>query len=167
MKKLLLLAALMSGLALQAASTSMVIQPGVFTNLLWISPGSVVVKQIIVSASPTNIANVQFVDTPTNLLTNFEAAYTNFISYATNYVTTWTNYYGATNNTTNYQLVDVSNSVPAVTNNYNIPIALIAPTNGLVQTGIGLNYNFQLGLWVTNAAAPGSGPATITITYVK
>jgi hypothetical protein len=148
-------------------TTSMLINPGVMTNFPTIPftvNGPVKVTQIIISSSSTNVSNLEFVDTPTNTLTWTNAAYSNILSYATNVVTNYVNYYGRTNSYTNLSLVDVTNSVPAVTNNYNVALHPIITTNA-TATFQNVNYYFVNGLWITNVAAPGSGPSTVTITY--
>jgi hypothetical protein len=150
---------------LYAFSTSMTIQPGVMTNFPIVVTGALKVTQVIVSASATNVANLKFVDTLTNSLTVTNAAYTNILTYATNVTQIYTNYYGViqTNILTN-QLVDVTNTVAAATNNCNIPLSYNVATNATVTTS-SAGYYFVNGLWITNAAAPGSGPATVSITY--
>jgi hypothetical protein len=169
-------ATIILGLALtvggaKAASTSLVLLPGQFTNFVNQTGtgglyGSVKVSQVIISASSTNVANISFVDSPTNLLTNVVASSTYYTQYATNFVTTYTNYYGATNNFTNQILTNLTVNFPGATNTYNMPFRATVTTNQVVRFDQA-TYTFLNGLWVTNAVAPGSGPATLTIVYTQ
>ena len=146
-----------------AASTSVVVQPGTFTNLLSLgSSGYARVTALSVTANSTNVT-VAFIDTPTNVLTYVSPAYTNLVSYATNYIQSWTNYYGATNSWTNMTLVDVANTVAATTNNYptRVAVGALAGTSTIINPA---NYKFEDGIWVTNNS---TGIATITATYVQ
>jgi len=152
-------------------STSLVLNPGQFTNFVNYTGtgrlvGPIKVSQVLISSSTTNIANVGFVDTPTNALTNVVGASTWYTQYATNLISSWTNYYGVVNTVTNYTLVTATNTFNGATNNYNIPFQVSIPTNSVSKFDQA-TYTFGYGLWATNAVAPGSGPATITIVYTQ
>lgn len=161
MKNYLIALSLAVGLAANAAvSTTVVVQPNTYTNLLSLTGGSAIVTFASVAANSTN-ASVLFVDAPTNTLFYTNAAYTNITSYATNLITSWTNYYGVVNYATNITLLDVSNPVAAGTNLYNRPLSAAALA-GTTTTLNPLNTQFEYGIWVTNNS---SGIATVTIQY--
>ena len=164
--KIVLSAAIaLTSLSVFAFSTSMTLQPGGFTNFPTPVNGSPVkVTSVTITGSATNVANLKFIDTYTNSLVYTNGVYTNVISYATNIVSSFVNYYGVTTLNTNAQLIDVANTVPANTNNFNIPIAVVCPTNGSISMPL-VNYYFANGIWVTNTTAGSSGPATITVTF--
>lgn len=161
MKKFIVSLLLGVGIAANAAlSTTVVVQPNTYTNLLSLNSGSAIVTFASVTANTTN-ASVIFVDAPTNTLFYTNAAYIGVTSYATNYIQSWTNYYGVVNYWTNMTLLDVTNTVAASTNFYNRPITASA----LASTTTTLNplaANFEYGIWVTNNS---SGIATVTIQY--
>lgn len=163
MKKLIAIISLLAALAFSASAVtlSQTIASGVMTNIIGMAGGPVRVTQVILVASTTNNASLQFVDTTTNWLLFTNSAYTNILSYGTNYVQTWTNYYGATNSVTNLAYYDVTNSVAGTTNNLPIRISITAPTNGTSRFD-NVNYYFVQGLWVTNNS---TNPATLTVTF--
>lgn len=147
----------------KAASTTLVLSNTVMTNLPMLLPGPAKIQSVILTASTTNVAQVQFVDTFTNWLKYTNSAYTNILSYATNYVTLYTNYYGATNTFTNIALVDVTNTVAGTTNLFNVPLVCSANTNQ-TSTVFPVNAVFVNGVWVTNTAG---GTAVITVNYTQ
>lgn len=147
----------------QAASTTVTIAPGGFSNLLSNFRGSANVSSVLLTASSTNIGQVNFVDTYTNSLTYVSPAYSTISSYATNVITTWTNYYGVINSFTNIGLIDYTNSVSASTNAFPIRFQAIANTNSSALYGNQSLY-FLNGIWATNTAL---GTVTATITYTQ
>lgn len=158
-----------------AGTAAVTVNAGTMTNLfsLTANQGSVLIRQMILApASGTAPQTLSFIDTPTNLLVFTTAAYSNKVSYATNYVQVWTNYYGLvqSNNfwgnnvvTTNFQLVDITNSVPQATNNYAVRFSVAIPTNSPPLIYNAINQYYDQGVWVTNSAANGS--ATVTIVW--
>ncbi len=147
-----------------ANTVTTTIAPAGYVNLL---PGfnqSILVSQVIITATTATNVSALIIDTPTNVLTYINPAYTNTISYATNYNTVWTNYYGVTQ--TNYAaytaLIDLTNNlVASTTNNYpqRLSVATLASTSAKFDQ---VNYYFNNGIWATNT---GSGNESITITY--
>ena len=160
MKKLLISALLgISVLSASAFTTSVTVLPLSFTNAFPINQGSAYLTQVIITA-PTNIAQVLFVDTYTNSLTYTNASYNVRASYATNYINTWTNFYGTVQSTTNIALIDITNTVPATTNNFPQKFT-VASTSGGSATYPAINAYFVSGVWVTNMT---TNTAIITLT---
>jgi hypothetical protein len=161
----------------KAGTATVTVLGGTMTNLFSFTPnqGSVLVKQVIVSPATGVVPQLlSLVDTPTNLLVFTTLAYSNKVSYATNYVVVYTNFYGvvtsnnwyqaAVGNTyTNYELVDITNSVPQATNNYNVRFSVGVVSNSPPIVYSAINQYYDNGIWVTNAAA--SGSATVTIVW--
>ena len=167
MKRILSVLFLCGLIGVQAATVSFTVPAGGFTNSSLMLGGPVKVTQVIVASSATNqITSLQFIDTPTNLLTYTNAAYTNLVSGLTNIITLWTNYMGVTNTFTNISLVETTNAVAATTNSYPVRMAINLGTNATLKMDQ-VNYYFGQGFWVTNAAAVASnaGPATLTVTF--
>lgn len=162
LKNILIGAMLSLTLSASAASKSVTIPAAGFTNLLVLGQGGgATLTQIIVTSPTTNATMVQFIDTPTNSLTYSNIPYIQLTSYLTNYITLYTNYWGATNAFTNVAMIDVTNTVAAVTNRYPIVFTGNASTNSSsVYPG---PYTFNNGVWATNASLGGS--ATVTIIY--
>lgn len=158
-----------------AGTAAVTVLAGTMTNLYSFTPnqGSMLIKQMILApASGTAPQTLSFVDTTTNLLVYTTLAYSNKVSYATNYVNVWTNFYGLAQSntwyqaaggvvTTTYQLVDITNSVPQATNNYNIRFSVAIPTNSPPLIYNAINQYYDQGVWVTNSAANGSASITI------
>ena len=166
MKKLLTFVALIGLVAkLSAATVTIQLGAGAFTNIFGLNNGSAKVTQFLLTSTATNIASVMVVDTPTNWLSFTNKAYTNIISYPTNYIAVWTNYYGATNYWTNLTLVDITNTVAATTNSYPVRAYLTTATNSTLRVDQA-NYYFLDGVWVTNTT-PNSSTAFLTITYTQ
>jgi hypothetical protein len=149
--------------ASSAATISVTVAPGTMTNLLGSLSGPVKVTQVQLTAGGTTVTNVLVYDTPTNVTSFVQAAYTNSIVYGTNQITSWTNYWGNVNSTTNVALVIVTNNVVAsVTNSYPLRLNLSALANTTTKFD-SVNYYFLSGIWATNAV--GDGSATFNITY--
>jgi hypothetical protein len=165
-KKLILLVAAMvlAANVSHAITTTLIIPPGVMTNLLSVTNGTLKITQIIATSTTTTNASALFVDAPTNALTYTTPAFTNRLSYGTNYITTWTNYYGVVVSTTNIDLIDTTNTVAAATNNWpqRLTVSALAGTSTVFS---GVNYYFMFGCWVTNTTV--SAPISITVTYVQ
>jgi hypothetical protein len=166
-------------LTADAASYSVTVLPGTMTNLFAFGPnqGSVLAKQFTLTTVGATASSAYIIDAPTNALSFTTVAYSNIVSYATNYVLVWTNYYGVlqSNNyvggqlLTNWQLVDITNSVPSATYAYPIRLGVAAAGNttatyGPINTSVGsLNgYYFDYGIWVTNTS---TGTNLITVVY--
>jgi len=148
--------------ATEAATVSMTLTNGQFTNFSGIIPGPLTVSQIIVTY--TNQALVSFYDTPTNATTYTNAAYTNYTVYAINTTNVFTNYQGITQSNVFIALTNSPNVVAASTNNYPIRTQY-GVTNGSV-IGYPVNYYFVNGLWVSNSLTGGAGAtAAVSITY--
>ena len=168
MKKFILsLVGVLAVVTAQAYTVSIQVQPNTLTNLFasYGGPtnGAFVLTSVIITANNTN-STVAFVDTPNGSYTNYTAAYTNRISYATNYVTTWTNFYGVVQSTTNVSLIDVNQTVGALTNTY--PTVLSAGAAAGTSTTLSGRYVFQNGVFLTNTSAAGyPGLPTITATF--
>lgn len=145
----------------KAASASITVAAGVMTNFPLLVSGPVKISQVVLTSTGTNIASVQFIDTPTNALTFTNAAYTNITSYLTNYINNWTNYYGVVNSWTNISLVDITNSVAGTTNNYPVRMILATPTNSSTRVDNAV-YSYLYTPWVTNT---GTGSINVTINY--
>lgn len=161
LKKLFISLGLLSSFtaSVKALTISLLVTNATFVNIVP-NYGSAKLTQIIATAQGTNQPNFVIYDAPTNNILYTNAAYTNIISYATNYVTTWTNYYGATNSFTNLSLVDVTNSVAAVTSSYPARITASIPSNSVVRFD-NVNYYFSMGPWITNSG----GLLSLTVTY--
>lgn len=166
MKKLLISSVLAVGmLAAHAASTTVTIPTGGFSNLLQVV-GSAKVTQFVLSATTATNTSVSVIDTPTNSLTFVLPATTTTISYATNWSVIYTNYYGVvtTNSYTNV-LYDATNTVVAsTTNNYPVRISLATLGNTTATIDSVAGYTFSKGIWVTNTS---SGAASVTINYYQ
>jgi hypothetical protein len=128
------------------------------TNVFPFFQGSGYINQVIITA-PSNIAQVAFIDTPTNALTYTNAPYTGRYSYATNYISSWTNFYGVAASTTNIALIDATNTIAATTNTYPVRFTL-SSTSGGSAAFPALNSYFASGVWATNLS---TNTAIITI----
>ena len=165
MKKYFLIAALLAATTAQAAQLTTVITANATSNLLAAATfrGSARVTDILISTPAATASALKFIDSPTVTNTYVSPAYTGITTYATNVITTYTNFFGVVNSVTNVQLVDVSTSVSASTNNYPIRFQANVGTNTSVLYS-GVDYQFVNGIWATNTAS-GTGSATVTITY--
>lgn len=146
-----------------AASATATVSAANLTNIATILSSPAKVTQVVITPDVSGSAILGFYDTPTNSIIYTNAAYSNILSYASNVITFWTNYYGRTNYTTNLSLVEITNVINGSTNNYNLELYALAPTNTPV-TIPNLNLLFQYGIWVTNS---GTKAATITISYTQ
>lgn len=124
------------------------------------------VSRITLTSSATTTGSGALYDTRNVGLTNVFGSYNTISSYATNCITTYTNYYGYTNNLTNICLVDVTNTVAAVTNTIPPLLVVTAGTNATITLS-GLSMYFQNGITISNATAPGSGTITYSIDYTQ
>lgn len=166
MKKFILigLIAVAATFGVKAESISTNVLGGSFINLLPVKGAYAKVNQVILTATTATNATVVFYDNYTNLTYRIQQPYTNTVSYATNIVTSWTNYFGVVNTMTNLALVDNTNNVVGLSTN-TIPAVMTLSTAASTSTtfdGLGVNYYFHTGIWVTNT---GSGAAAVTITY--
>ena len=153
--------ALITGLAF-ANSVTTTVNTGSMVNLLSSFNQPITVQQIIIANTDGTNTAVSIIDSPTNLLSYINPAYTNTLSVATNYVSTWTNYYGVSYSTTNIALIDLTNNLVASTTNaypVRLGVATLANTSSRYD---GVNYYFNNGIWATNIS---SGKAIITVTY--
>jgi hypothetical protein len=143
-------------------SVSATLNPGGITNLVTSTNlgGSATVTLAILSSTTATNTAVSIYDSPTNGISYVTGSYTNILSYGTNYVTLFTNYYNQVVTYTNIAQVDVTNAVGALTNNYQLKLALIAPLSA-AQVYQSLSVPFTQGITVTNT---GSGAAQITLT---
>lgn len=157
-----IIASLLAGLGLSAfaASTTVTIPAGGFTNVVYPNNGNIKATQFILSAGGT-ATSVSVYDTTTNSTVLVNPAYTNIVSYATNVPVYWTNYFGVVNGWTNVALVSVTNSVAASTNPAPVRFSASAIANSSFRAD-SVNYYFYNGMWATNT---GSGTATLTVTY--
>jgi hypothetical protein len=158
---LLTVSLLSAAISVKAFTLTIQVLPGAMTNALAGFNNPVSVNMVAITANTTN-ASAVFVDTPTNALSYVLPAYSNSVYYVTNYYVTYTNYYGVVQNTyTNLVQIDVTNSVPSTTNQYNQPLA-IATLASTASTYYNLTAVFNRGMWITNNS---SGIATLTVTY--
>jgi len=155
---------LASSSAMASFTTTATVVAGGVANLLTLVNGSAKVSSVTIQANTTNNATITLFDSPTNVWTYVNPAYTNRSVYATNLIQgPFTNYYGATNYLTNLDLITVTNNVIAAsTNTYN-SFGFSATTNTAV-TYSSLNLYFDHGLWLTNT---GTGTVVFTIVYVQ
>lgn len=177
MKKTLIKLSLIAGLAILPALSSkalftfsLTINAGTSTNLFPAFNNPIKVVSATIASGSTSQGTVAIYDTATNtvqqtgvpLWTYTNAPYTNITFYMTNYFVQYNNFYGvASSSPTNIAMIDITNSVPVLTNYWPLPLTLQAGTNNTVNyVGIAALYNH--GMWGTNY---GTGPATITITY--
>lgn len=149
-----------------AATIAGTVAQSTVSNLsLTLGTGAKVTRITLVS-SGTTVGIGAFYDTKNVGLTNLFGSYNTIVSYATNYITTWTNYYGYTNNLTNIYLVDVTNTVAAVTNTLSPLLVLTASTNSSLTLN-NLGIIFQNGITISNATTPGSGTIQYSIDYTQ
>ena len=151
-------------LSADAASYSVTVLPGTMTNIfaLGANQGPILAKQVIFVPTSGGAGQAELIDAPTNALGYSTLAYSNIVSYATNYVLTWTNYYGVVQSNnyvggtllTNWQLVDITNSVASATYLYSVRLYMSAAANTTVTYGPtsgNLNgFYFDQGMWATN-----------------
>lgn len=137
---------------------------GSWTNVPTVVGGSFVLLSAQVTSAANNQAYLTIYDAPGTNITWSVGAYSNITSYVTNYYTMWTNYYGVTNYSgTNIALIDITNSVAAVTNVYPVIYTWAAPTNA-TTTFSSLNTRFLRGAYVTNT---GAASLTLSFTYTQ
>jgi len=176
MKKILLISLISAVSLISKADTASVNSlPGTMTNIF---TGYGVVTTITVTSLTSTNTQGLLVDAPTNSLGYATLAYTNVLSYITNLTTNpggggmqpnYTNYFGVVTTLTNssgnlFVLVDVTNSVPAASNNW---VTYGIGSAGSASTTIpSANINIIRGLWFTNTSS-GTGPSTISVTYRK
>jgi hypothetical protein len=163
MKKYFIIAALLATTVAQAAQVTTTITAGACSNLLSSFSGSAKVTDILITTPASTATTLKIVDSPTATNSYVSPAYTGVTSYSTNVITTYTNFFGVVNNITNIQLVDITNTVSAVTNSYPIRFQAYVGTN-TSQLYSGVDYMFLNGLWATNVTS-GAGSTTVTITY--
>ena len=163
MKKYFIIAALLAATVAQAAQVTTVITAGANSNLLGNFRGSAKVTDILITTPAATATTLKLVDSVNTTNTYLSPAYTGVTSYATNVITTYTNFFGVVNNVTNVQLVDVSTSVSATTNNFPVRFQAYVGTN-TSQLYSGVDYMFVNGIWATNITS-GSGSTTVTSTY--
>jgi hypothetical protein len=152
----------------QTVTYSQVVLPNTMTNIL-VGP----FRLTSLNITATNTASGLLVDSATNLTTQTFSAYSNVVSYVTNISYFYTNYFGVVNtnsggtplagsafNTSNYCLVDITNSVAAAT--VNLPYVAIGTASTTILTG--QNIVFYRGIELTNT---GTAPITLSITGLR
>lgn len=160
MKKFITLSLLAFSLSLNAATISVTIPPGGFSNVLAIANGYARVTETQLSGTTTN-TSIIIIDTPTNTLSYVIGAYTNQVSFLTNNIYgPITNYSGSVYYTTNIILIDTNQVVGQATNLYPVRQQLSALA-GTATRSTATTYYYN-GMWATNNS---SGSAAVTVTY--
>lgn len=138
----------------QAVSISAAVAANSFTNVLALMPnGLAKITSITATANGASAQVVTLYDSATGFQGYSNLAYITTTSYLTNTYVPFTNYFGHTNGwITNIMLVDLTNTVAAVSNPYPIRAVVNIPASSSV-TLAPVNYQFDNGLWITNSGA--------------
>jgi len=165
MKRLIALSSIIVALSIPNAfatfTTSITVLPATFTNVLILQNGSAYVPNMTIASTGGTNASATVYDSPTNLFTFSNPAYTNLTYYTTNYVYgPLTNYYGGTYYLTNLAQVTITNNVAPTTNSYSA--YYLSSLANVANTYSGINAYFQHGIWITNTSTQ---PITFSLQY--